>query len=178
MCNLGWMMPVLQKWHAGCVSPSVGSVAQIKSSGVIQWNEMELEKVSPWHWFSLSSNVIRAHNEGHGFDYNPPASLYLSFHPFSHPSPSPSLFDLFAPFLPITDLSSIPSFSPNQSPCLALNLTCLMYWDSTPLFLLHALVCSLVSLALPPLGKMALHFGDWWQRTIIIGQMWGKSQHD
>lgn len=35
--------------------PSAGSAAQIKSFGLIQWNEMELEKVSLWHCVSHSS---------------------------------------------------------------------------------------------------------------------------
>lgn len=37
--------------------PSAGSAAQIKSFGLIQWNEMELEKVSLWRCVSHSALI-------------------------------------------------------------------------------------------------------------------------
>lgn len=104
---------------------------------------MELEKVIPWHCFSLCSNVIRAHCERHGLDCNLPASL------------PPSLSDLFAPslFLSLTRLvphlypklnqSSSPSpFQPHPHQVIGIQLTSL----SPPWSLL--LICLLVLLTL------------------------------
>lgn len=154
-------MTVLQKWRAGCVSPSVSSIAQIKSSGVIQWNEMELEKVSPWRCFSLSSNVIRAHNEGHGLDYNPPASLSLST-PFLTPlPPPPSLICLhhFSPSLtcrvphlshPINHPVSL-----STSPVLCIGFNSVLSPSCS------CLLTSFISIA--PLGKNGFIF--WWLVT-------------
>lgn len=123
---------ICAEWWQGCESGSQGalplcgqrSLDQIIWSDPVEWNGVR-EGQSVVLCFSLCSNVIRAHRERHGLDYNPPASLV------------PSFSELFAPSLFVSESSSLLSLSQTQSVTLPFNLT-------------HAMLLGFIYSLLPP----------------------------